>query len=172
MMLKGRALVTGGAGFLGAHMCERMLDEGFEVLCLDNFLTGSLKNISRLSEQLRFNYANTDISTPFNVEGPVSLVIHLASPASPVHYQKHPIQTLMVGSIGTYHALEVARCNSATFLLASSSEAGQLSCRAFTELTAITTRISIMSDARVWEIILSMARLLLGGKCRQFTFTA
>jgi dTDP-glucose 4,6-dehydratase len=117
-----RAVVTGGSGFLGSHLCERLLDDGHEVLCLDNFLTGAPDNVAHLMEDPRFRLMRTDVSDYIHVGGPVAYVLHFASPASPVDYLKLPIHTLKVGSIGTLHALGLAREKRARFLLASTSE--------------------------------------------------
>ena len=117
-----RALVTGGAGFLGSHLCDRLLREGWEVLCVDSLLTGDALNLTQAREHTAFRFVQTDISEELFVEDPVDAVLHLASPASPVAYQRHPIETLRVGAAGTERALKVAERNGATFLLASTSE--------------------------------------------------
>ncbi|MGH3486495.1 MAG: NAD-dependent epimerase/dehydratase family protein, partial [Actinopolymorphaceae bacterium] len=117
-----RAVVTGGAGFLGSHLCERLLDEGFEVICLDNFLTGQPDNVADLIERDGFRLVRCDVSDYIHVSGPVDAVLHFASPASPVDYLQLPIHTLKVGSIGTHHALGIARDKRARFVLASTSE--------------------------------------------------
>jgi dTDP-glucose 4,6-dehydratase len=117
-----RFLITGGAGFIGSHLCERFLSEGHEVLCLDNFITGTRRNIEPFKGLPRFTFIEHDISQPFHVFGPVDAVLHFASPASPVDYLKYPIQTLKVGSLGTYHTLGLAKEKSARYLLASTSE--------------------------------------------------
>jgi dTDP-glucose 4,6-dehydratase len=117
-----RAVVTGGAGFLGSHLCERLLDEGFEVVCLDNFLTGRPDNVAQLIERDGFRLVRCDVSDFIHVPGPVDAVLHFASPASPVDYLQLPIHTLKVGSIGTLHALGLARDKGARFVLASTSE--------------------------------------------------
>jgi dTDP-glucose 4,6-dehydratase len=118
-----RALVTGGAGFLGSHLCERLIAEGWDVVCVDSLLTGREDNIGQLLGHERFEYMPHDVTEPFMVEGGVERVLHLASPASPVDYQRWPIETLRVGAIGTLHALELARTKGASFFLASTSEA-------------------------------------------------
>jgi dTDP-glucose 4,6-dehydratase len=118
-----RAVVTGGAGFLGSHLCERLLAEGYEVICLDNFITGTPDNVSHLVGQYNFHLVRADVSEFIHVPGPVDSVLHFASPASPIDYLELPIQTLKVGSIGTLHALGVAKEKGARFLLASTSEA-------------------------------------------------
>jgi dTDP-glucose 4,6-dehydratase len=118
-----RAVVTGGAGFLGSHLCERLLDDGHEVVCLDNFLTGSPRNVEHLLEHPGFRLVRADVSDYVHVTGPVDAVLHFASPASPIDYLKLPIHTLKVGSIGTLHTLGLAREKGARYLLASTSEA-------------------------------------------------
>ncbi|MDL4773072.1 UDP-glucuronic acid decarboxylase family protein [Actinomadura xylanilytica] len=117
-----RAVVTGGAGFLGSHLCERLLHRGIEVLCLDNFITGSRSNVAHLIADERFRLIHCDVTTAVQVHGPVDLVLHFASPASPADYLRLPIHTLKVGSIGTLHALDLAREKRARFVLASTSE--------------------------------------------------
>ena len=117
-----RAVVTGGAGFLGSHLCERLLEEGYEVVCLDNFLTGRPENVAHLIEHSGFRLVRCDVSDYVHVGGPVDVVLHFASPASPIDYLQLPIDTLKVGSIGTLHALGLAREKSARFVLASTSE--------------------------------------------------
>ena len=117
-----RALVTGGAGFLGSHLCERFLDEGYEVVCLDNFLTGSRSNIKHLESNERFQLVEHDISLPFTFEPKIDVVMHFASPASPIDYLELPIQTLKVGSLGTHNTLGLARAHDSRFFLASTSE--------------------------------------------------
>jgi dTDP-glucose 4,6-dehydratase len=117
-----RAVVTGGAGFLGSHLCERLLREGYEVVCLDNFLTGTPVNVAHLVEEGGFRLVRCDVTDYVHVPGPVDLVLHFASPASPIDYLQLPIETLKVGSIGTLHALGLAKEKSARFVLASTSE--------------------------------------------------
>ena len=117
-----RALITGGAGFLGSHLCDRLLREGWEVLCLDSLLTGDGVNLSQAREHPAFRFVQADVSDELPVEGSVDAVLHLASPASPVAYQRHPIETLRVGAVGTERALEIAERDGATFLLTSTSE--------------------------------------------------
>lgn len=117
-----RALITGGAGFLGSHLCDRLLNEGYRVICMDNLLTGSLDNISHLSGNDSFEFIRHDVSKYIDVEGPLDLILHFASPASPLDYLEMPIQTLKVGSLGTHNALGLAKSKGARFLLASTSE--------------------------------------------------
>jgi dTDP-glucose 4,6-dehydratase len=117
-----RAVVTGGAGFLGSHLCERLLSDGYEIICLDNFLTGKPENVEHLIENPGFRLIRTDVTDYIHVTGPVDVVLHFASPASPIDYLQLPIETLEVGSIGTRHALGLAREKGARFLLASTSE--------------------------------------------------
>jgi dTDP-glucose 4,6-dehydratase len=117
-----RTVITGGAGFIGSHLCERFLKEGHEVLCVDNLITGSLANIEQLRSNGRFTYIQHDISKPLEIDGPVDNVLHFASPASPVDYLRHPIQTLKVGSLGTHNTLGLAKAKGARFLVASTSE--------------------------------------------------
>jgi dTDP-glucose 4,6-dehydratase len=121
--VRKRAVVTGGAGFLGSHLCERLLHEGFEVLCLDNLLTGKAANVDHLREVGPFRLINTDVTDYVHVGGDVDYVCHFASPASPVDYLKLPIETLKVGSTGTLHTLGLAKEKGARYLLASTSEA-------------------------------------------------
>src|SRR6202035_755778 len=104
-----RTLITGGAGFVGSHLCERFLSEGHEVLCVDNFITGSASNVEHLRTSDRFTFIRHDISHPIEIEGPVDNILHFASPASPVDYLRHPIPTLKVGSLGTHNTLGLAK---------------------------------------------------------------
>jgi dTDP-glucose 4,6-dehydratase len=117
-----RAVITGGAGFLGSHLCERLLDSDYEVVCLDNFLTSDPGNIAHLMDHESFRLARTDVTGYIHVVGDVDVVLHFASPASPIDYLQLPIETLKVGSIGTLHALGLAKEKGARFLLASTSE--------------------------------------------------
>lgn len=116
------AVVTGGAGFLGSHLCDALLARGMTVRCLDNLCTGRLDNIEHLGGEPRFSFTKTDVSAPFLVPGPVDCILHFASPASPVDYLDLPIQTLKVGALGTLHALGLAKAKNARLLLASTSE--------------------------------------------------
>jgi dTDP-glucose 4,6-dehydratase len=121
-MSNGRAVITGGAGFLGSHLCERFLDDNWEVLCLDNFLTGTPANVAHLVERAGFRLVRADVTDYVHVSGDVDIVAHFASPASPIDYLKLPVETLKVGSIGTLHTLGLAREKGARFLIASTSE--------------------------------------------------
>ncbi len=116
------SVVTGGAGFLGSHLVEKLLELGHKVICLDNLLTGSMNNISHLQNNPNFIFIKTDVSNHITVEGEVHYVFHFASPASPADYLKYPIQTLKVGALGTHNALGLAKAKQAVFLLASTSE--------------------------------------------------
>jgi dTDP-glucose 4,6-dehydratase len=117
-----RAVVTGGAGFLGSHLCDRLIAEGWDVLALDNFITGREVNVAHLANNPRFTLQQADVSERFDVAGAVDYVLHFASPASPFDYLKFPIETMQVGSVGTHNALELARARKAKFFLASTSE--------------------------------------------------
>ena len=117
-----RAVVTGGAGFLGSHLCERLLAEGHRVTAVDNLLTGSRDNLAHLIGRPEFSFVEHDVTRPFEIEGEVDYVLHFASPASPIDYLELPIQTLKVGSLGTHNALGLAKAKRARFLLASTSE--------------------------------------------------
>jgi len=116
------AVVTGGAGFLGSHLCDRLLREGFRVTAIDNLITGDIRNISHLLGHERFRFVKHDVTEYMFVEGPVHYILHFASPASPIDYLKLPIQTLKVGSLGTHKTLGLAKNKNARFLLASTSE--------------------------------------------------
>lgn len=117
-----RILLTGGAGFLGSHISERLLGKGHKVICMDNLITGRKENISHLVANENFEFVKHDVSKYIIVKGKVDYVLHFASPASPVDYLEHPIKTLKVGSLGTHNALGVAKAHGAKFLLASTSE--------------------------------------------------
>jgi dTDP-glucose 4,6-dehydratase len=117
-----RAVITGGAGFLGSHLCDYFIDKGWEVLCLDNLVTGSEANIAHLLSNPRFRFTRHDVTHYIAVPGSVDAVLHFASPASPPDYLKIPIQTMKVGSLGTHNALGLALAKKARFLMASTSE--------------------------------------------------
>ena len=121
-MAKPRVLITGGAGFLGSHLCERFLAEGHEVICMDNLITGALENVEHLFRKRDFHFEQRDVTEYIHVSGELDAILHFASPASPVDYLELPIQTLKVGSLGTHKALGLARAKGARFLLASTSE--------------------------------------------------
>ncbi|HVH71292.1 MAG TPA: NAD-dependent epimerase/dehydratase family protein, partial [Candidatus Dormibacteraeota bacterium] len=104
-----RAVVTGGAGFLGSHLCDRLIAEGWDVLALDNLVTGADSNVTHLRKTPKFRMLRADVSNYIDVSGPVDYVLHFASPASPVDYMKMPIPTLKVGALGTHNALGLAR---------------------------------------------------------------
>jgi dTDP-glucose 4,6-dehydratase len=116
-----RVLITGGAGFIGSHLCDALLAEGHHVVCVDNLLTGSLRNISHLKKEPAFEFLELDVNRPYDA-GPVDYIFHFASPASPVDYMEHGIETLKVGSLGSFHSLELAKKYSAKYMLASTSE--------------------------------------------------
>lgn len=116
------AVVTGGAGFLGSHLCERLVAEGMRVVAVDNLVTGKRENLRALDGSPAFSFLLHDVSRPFTIAGPVDYVLHFASPASPIDYLELPIQTLKVGSLGTHNGLGLAKAKGARFLLASTSE--------------------------------------------------
>ena len=116
-----RTLVTGGAGFLGSHLCEYLLDKGHEVICMDNLITGSKQNISGIKSS-NFRFVNHNVSEFIKLDGDLDYILHFASPASPIDYLELPIQTLKVGALGTHNALGLAKAKKAVFLLASTSE--------------------------------------------------
>ena len=116
------AVVTGGAGFLGSHLCERLLAEGYSVVCVDNLLTGRRENVAHLADDPRFRFVEHDVTRPFELDGPIHCILHFASPASPIDYLELPIQTLKVGSLGTHNTLGLAKAHGARYLLASTSE--------------------------------------------------
>ncbi len=116
------ALITGGAGFLGSHLCERLLAEGHRVTCVDNLVTGSRENLAPLLSRPDFRFLEHDVSRPFEIDGEIDFVLHFASPASPIDYLELPIQTLKVGSLGTHNTLGLAKVKGARYLLASTSE--------------------------------------------------
>jgi dTDP-glucose 4,6-dehydratase len=117
-----RAVVTGGAGMVGSHLCEKLLTEGWEVVCLDSLLTGSPENLAGPLSQERFRFERYDVTNYLHVDGDVDWIFHLASPASPADYLQHPIHTLKVGALGTMRALGLAKAKGAGFMLASTSE--------------------------------------------------
>ncbi len=117
-----RVLITGGAGFLGSHLADFMLDKGLDVVCVDNLVTGSPENIAHLMGRKGFRFVEHDVTDYIYVEGPVDYILHFASPASPIDYLQLPIQTLKVGSLGTHKALGLAKAKKARFILASTSE--------------------------------------------------
>jgi dTDP-glucose 4,6-dehydratase len=117
-----RVLITGGAGFIGSHLCERFLDDGHEVICVDNLITGSADNIAHLFPNARFSFVPQDVTNYIYVKGPLDAILKFASPSSPIDYLELPIQTLKVGSLGTHKALGLAKEKNARFLLASTSE--------------------------------------------------
>ncbi len=117
-----RTLITGGAGFLGSHLCDYLIEKGHEVICIDNLSTGNMENISHLLGHERFSFIRYDVTNFLHVDGELHNILHFASPASPIDYLKMPIQTLKVGSLGTHKALGLALSKKARFLLASTSE--------------------------------------------------
>ena len=120
--MKKVAVVTGGAGFIGSHLCRFLLGKGFRVVCVDNLLTGSRGNVADLEASSDFSFVSHDVSDPLELPGAVHYIFHLASPASPVDYMRYPIQTLKVGALGTHNLLGLAKAKKAVFLLASTSE--------------------------------------------------
>jgi dTDP-glucose 4,6-dehydratase len=117
-----RTLITGGAGFLGSHICDYLIEKGHEVICIDNLSTGNMENISHLLGKKRFSFIQYDVTNYLHVDGELHNILHFASPASPIDYLRMPIQTLKVGSLGTHKALGLALSKKARFLLASTSE--------------------------------------------------
>lgn len=117
-----RTLITGGAGFVGSHLCERFLKEGHDVICLDNFITGTPVNLQHLQGNPKLTFVRHNISNHIEIDGPIDNILHFASPASPVDYLRHPIATLKVGSLGTHNTLGLAKAKKARYLLASTSE--------------------------------------------------
>ena len=116
------ALITGGAGFIGSHLCDFLINKGFRVVCMDNLITGNAKNIGHLNASKNFKFVNHDISKHIAIDEPLDYVLHFASPASPVDYQKIPIQTLKAGSLGTHNTLGLALAKKAKYMIASTSE--------------------------------------------------
>lgn len=117
-----RILITGGAGFLGSHLCDKFIGKGYEVICMDNLITGSTENIAHLIGNDQFRFIHHDVTEYMYIDGELDAILHFASPASPVDYLRYPIQTLKVGSLGTHKALGLAKAKKARFLLASTSE--------------------------------------------------
>lgn len=115
-------VITGGAGFLGSYLCDMFLDKGFKVICIDNLITGSKENVTRHGHNKNFKFIKHDITSPLHIKEKVDMVLHFASPASPIDFPKYPIQILKVGSFGTHNCLELAKAKRARFLLASTSE--------------------------------------------------
>lgn len=116
------ALITGGAGFIGSHLCETLIRNDFKIICIDNLITGRISNLDAIIKNSNFKFLKHDVIKPLRINGKVNYIFHLASYASPVYYQKYSIETLMTNSLGTYNILEIARKNKARFLLASTSE--------------------------------------------------
>lgn len=121
-MYKETVVITGGAGFLGSHLCDRFINDNFKVICVDNLITGNINNISHLFGKDNFNFIKHDITNYTYIPGRIDYILHFASPASPIDYLKLPIQTLKVGSLGTHKALGLAKEKKTRFLLASTSE--------------------------------------------------
>lgn len=117
-----RILITGGAGFIGSNLCTFLFEKGFDIICMDNLITGTKDNISHLSGKKNFEFIQNDVTKYIEIDGKLDYILHFASPASPIDYMKLPIQTLKVGSLGTHNALGVAKAKKAKFLLASTSE--------------------------------------------------
>jgi len=115
-------VVTGGAGFLGSHLCDRFIEDGLKVVCIDNLITGNMRNIKHLRKNKDFRFIKHDVSKEIKVSGPVDYILHFASPASPVDYLNYPIPTLKVGALGTHNTLGLAKLKKARYLLASTSE--------------------------------------------------
>ena len=121
-MKQGTVLIAGGAGFIGSHLCDEFLKQGYRVICIDNLITGSLNNIKQHKSDKRFRFIKHDISWPIKIPGKIDYVLNFASPASPKDYEELPLETLKVGSLGTLNLLEVARQKKARFVMASTSE--------------------------------------------------
>jgi dTDP-glucose 4,6-dehydratase len=121
-MSSDRVVVTGGSGFIGSYLCERLVDAGADVICVDNFVTGTVANVEALASRRNFTMVEADVSKGLDIDGPVDAVLHFASPASPIDYLELPIETLLVGSAGTLHCLELAERTGARCILASTSE--------------------------------------------------
>ncbi|HET7817699.1 MAG TPA: NAD-dependent epimerase/dehydratase family protein, partial [Bacteroidia bacterium] len=121
-MNKERVLITGAAGFLGSHLCDRFIKEGYLVIGMDNLITGDMKNIAHLQPNSNFEFINHDVTKHITIDGDIKYILHFASPASPIDYLKIPIQTLKVSSLGTHNCLGLAKAKNARFLIASTSE--------------------------------------------------
>lgn len=117
-----RAVITGGSGFLGSHLCDKLIEKGWDVVCMDNLSTGAESNVAHLEANSRFRFSRQDVTYPLDIDGALDAVLHFASPASPPDYLRLPIETMMVGSAGTRHALDLALRKNARFFLASTSE--------------------------------------------------
>jgi len=115
-------LITGGAGFIGSHLCDRLIANGFKIICIDNLITGNINNVKHLLKNKKFEFIKHNISKPIKIKGRIDYILHFASPASPVDYLNYPIQTLKVGSLGTHNTLGLAKEKKAKFILASTSE--------------------------------------------------
>lgn len=122
MTIKKKIVITGGAGFLGSHLCDRFIKDGLKVYCVDNLITGDLKNIKQLSKNKDFKFIKHDVSKELHIKGKIHYVLHFASPASPVDYLNYPIPTLKVGSLGAHNTLGLAKLKKARYLIASTSE--------------------------------------------------
>ena len=122
MAKKEKVLITGGAGFIGSHLCDRFLKEGYQVIAMDNLITGEMKNIQHLFPLAEFEFYHHDVSKFVHIAGNLEYILHFASPASPIDYLKIPIQTLKVGSLGTHNLLGLARSKGSRLLVASTSE--------------------------------------------------
>ena len=120
--MQKKILITGAAGFLGSHLCDKFINEGFHVIGMDNFITGDEKNINHLKNQTNFDFIEHDVTNFIKIEGELNYILHFASPASPIDYLKIPIQTLKVGSLGTHNLLGLAKAKKARILIASTSE--------------------------------------------------
>jgi dTDP-glucose 4,6-dehydratase len=121
-VIQKKILITGAAGFLGSHLCDRFIYEGYYVIAMDNLITGELQNIKHLTKNPNFNFINHDVTKYIQIEGGLDFILHFASPASPIDYLKIPIQTLKVGALGTHNLLGLAKAKGARILVASTSE--------------------------------------------------